>query len=169
MEKTGWKQKLIHEATEYWVNFVYLAVFFCSFALYRRLILAEHQISYFHYGVGVIEALILAKVILVGDALHLGRGFEGRPLIYPTLYKAIVFTIFFGVFSVIEHTIGGILHDQGLMEGINELMSKGWDELLSRCLVIFIAFIPFFAFRELGEVMGEGKIGTLFFTKRKKG
>jgi hypothetical protein len=28
----------------------------------------------------------LAKVVLIGDALGLSRGFENRPLIYPTLY-----------------------------------------------------------------------------------
>ncbi|MBP1598046.1 MAG: hypothetical protein H6Q05_3423 [Acidobacteria bacterium] len=32
--------------------------------------------------------------------------------------------------------------------------------------VTFDAFIPFFAFRELGRVLGEGKIRTLFFRKR---
>ena len=37
---------------------------------------------------------------------------------------------------------------------------------ITGCLVIFVAFIPFFAFRELGRVLGEGKIRTLFFRKR---
>jgi hypothetical protein len=32
--------------------------------------------------------------------------------------------------------------------------------------VIFVAFVPFFAFRELGRVLGEGKIWALFFRRR---
>jgi len=46
--------------------------------------LAEYQIAYLHYGVSVVEALVLAKVILIGEALRLGRGLEDKPLIVPT-------------------------------------------------------------------------------------
>lgn len=165
-KKTGWKQKIVHEMIEYCTNFVYLAFFFGFFTWYRRLILAEYQISYLNYGVSVIEALVLAKVIMVGVALRLGRWLEDKPLIFPTLYKAVVFTICVGVFGVLEHTISGFLHGKGLAGGVNEIMNKGKYELLTRCLVIFFAFIPFFAFKELGRILGEGKISELFFRRR---
>ncbi len=165
-KKAGWKQKIIHETIEYWINFIYLAVFFGMFTWYRRLILAEYQISYLHYGVGLIEAAVLAKVILLGDVLRLGRRLEEKPLIFPTLYKAVVFSIWVAVFGVLEHTISGFWHGKGLAGGFDELMSKGGDELLARCLVTFFAFIPFFAFKQLGRVLGEGKIRGLFFRRR---
>jgi hypothetical protein len=165
-KKSVLKQKAIQELTKYLMNFVYLACFFGAFTWYRRFILAEYRITYMHYGIAVIEALILAKVILIGDAIHLGRGFEERPLIWPTLYKAVVFTIFVGIFGVFEHAIGGWLHGEGLMGGIHKLMSSGKYELLTRCLITFFAFIPFFAFQELGQVLGEGKIRKLFFRRR---
>ena len=31
------------------------------------------------------------------------------------------------------------------------------------CLIIFVAFIPFFAVKELGRVLGEDKIRALFW------
>jgi hypothetical protein len=93
-KKTGWKAKLAHELVEYWINFLYLVFFFGTFTWYRRLVLAEYHISYLHYGAAVIEALILAKVILIGDALRLERRLEERPLIIPTLYNAVVFSLF---------------------------------------------------------------------------
>jgi hypothetical protein len=43
---------------------------------------------------------------------------------------------------------------------------KGSHELLAGCLVIFVAFIPFFAFRELGRALGQQKIRALFFRRR---
>jgi hypothetical protein len=33
-------------------------------------------------------------------------------------------------------------------------------------LLIFVAFLPFFAFRELEGVLGEGKLRALFFEPR---
>src|SRR5262249_22548392 len=135
------------ELVRYGTNFLYLAIFFGAFAWYRRFILAEYDISYLNYGTAIIEALILAKVIMLGDILGLSRGLENRPLIYPTLYKAVVFSCFVGLFAIVEHVIGGILHGKGAIGGLAELWGEGKYELIARCLVTFLAFIPFFAFR----------------------
>ena len=122
-----------------------------------------------HYGVSVIQALVLAKVIMVGRALRLGRRLKDHPLIVPTVYKAVVFTIFVGIFGVVESTISGLLHGKGIAGGFDEFMSAGRYELLARCMVMFVAFIPFFAFEELERVLGEGKLGKLFFRRRSAG
>ena len=163
--RAGWKSKAIREMTEYYIISMYLAVFFGLFTWYRRLILAEYKISYLHYGAAVIQALVLAKVIMVGRALHLARRFEDHPLILPTLYKAVVFTIFVGIFGVAEDTIMGLVHGKGITGGFYEFMSAGWYELLARCMVTFVTFIPFFAFGELKRVLGEGRLGKLFFQR----
>jgi len=165
-KSAGWKSKAIHEMIEYYVIFMYLAVFFGLFTWYRRLVLAEYQISYLHYGVAFIQALVLAKVIMVGRALHLGQRLKDHPLILPTVYKAVVFTIFVGIFGVVESTISGLLHGKGIAGGFDEFLSAGRLELLARSMVTFVAFIPFFAFEELGLVLGEGKLGKLFFRRR---
>jgi hypothetical protein len=52
------------------------------------------------------------------------------------------------------------------MEGVADFFGKGFHELLAGCLIIFVAFIPFFAVKELGRVLGEKKIWALFFRKR---
>ena len=43
-KKAGWKQKLLHEMIEYYINFAYVALFLVGATWYRRLILA-------HYGI----------------------------------------------------------------------------------------------------------------------
>jgi hypothetical protein len=48
-----------------------------------------------------------------------------------------------------------------------ELHDEGKYEFLARCLMVFVVFIPFFGFKELGKVIGgEGKLGKLFFRNR---
>jgi hypothetical protein len=163
--KPGWKQRALREFTAYWINVLYLSCFLGLFAWYRRLVLASYQITYLNYGVALLEALVMAKVILIGDALRLGRGFEQHSLIFPTLYKAAIFTAFLGAFGVFEHEVSGLWRGEGLAGGLKKIASSGKYELLARCLVMFFAFIPFFAFRELGRVLGEGKLGALFFRR----
>ncbi len=165
-EKPAWEEKIRRETVKYCINVIYLACFFGLFTWYRRLILAEYQISYVHYGFSLVEALILAKVVMLGDVVGLGRRLMDKPLIFRTLYGAVVFTLWVAVFVVFEHTVTGALRGKGLTAGLAEIVSVGKYELLARCLVTFFAFIPFFAFRELGRVLGEGKIGRLFFRKR---
>jgi hypothetical protein len=163
-----WTEKVSHELIEYGINAIYLALVFAAFTQYRRLLLAAHDISYTNYWVALIEALVLGKVIMIGNVFHLGRGLEDRPLIYPTLYKTAVFTVFVGVFKVIEHVIKGLWNGEGIMGGLVELSEKGIEVVLANSLVLLVAFLPFFAVRELGRALGEGKLWKLFFLKRSK-
>jgi len=165
-QKGNWKKKIYHEVVEYWINVIYLTLVFAAFTQYRRFILATHDITYANYGFAVIEALILAKVIMIGEVARLGRGLENKPLIYPTLYKTVVFTLFVAVFTVCEHLIKGLWNGTGLMGGFAEFLGKGPHELLANSLVVFVAFLPFFAIKELGRVLGQDKIQTLFIRRR---
>jgi hypothetical protein len=165
-KKRNWKEIIVDEFTEYWVNVVYLALVFAAFTQYRRLLLAAHDIMYTNYWVAVIEALILAKVVMIGDVARLGRGLENKPLIVPTLYKTVIFTLFVEAFTVLEHAIKGLFTGTGFMGGITDFFGKGSHELLANCIVIFVAFIPFFAVKELQRVYGKDELRALFFLRR---
>jgi hypothetical protein len=165
-KKGKFKEKIIHEMAEYWINVAYFTLIFAAFTQYRRFILAAHDITYTNYWVAVIEALILAKVIMIGDVLRLSRGLEDKPLIYPTLYKSVVFTLFVAVFTLFEHAIKGLWAGKGLTGGLVDYFGKGPHEFLAESLIIFVALIPFFGVRELGRVLGQEKIRALFFLKR---
>jgi hypothetical protein len=116
-KKGSWKEKILHEVTEYWINVIYLTLVFAAFTQYRRFVLAAHDITYTNYWVAVIEALILAKVIMIGAVFRLGRGLEDKPLVFPTLYKTVIFTIFVGAFTLIENAVKGLWKGIGLMGG----------------------------------------------------
>jgi hypothetical protein len=162
--KGNLKQKLLHEVKVYWIYVAYLTLVFGSFTWYRRLILADVGIAYTDYGAALIEAFIFAKVIMIGEAIHLGRGLEHKPLIFPTLLKTAAFTLFVGLFVFIEHAVKGLIKGMGAVEGVMAFLGKGPYEVLAGGLVIFVAFIPFFALRELARALGgEGKLLAMLF------
>jgi len=164
-KKKDWKKKIFQEMVEYWVNVAYLTLVFAAFTQYRRFILAHHDIVYTNYGFAVIEALVLAKVVMIGAVFRLGRGLEQKPLIYPTLYKTVVFTLFVALFTILEHVIKGLWNGTGLAGGLDAFAGSPY-ELLANSLVVFVAFIPFFGVKELGRVLGKEKIQALFFQSR---
>jgi hypothetical protein len=81
------RQRALHELKQLSLLFIYLSLLLGSFTVYRRLVLAEYHISYRHYGYALVEAIIIAKVILIGEFMKLWDRYQDRPLIVPTLYK----------------------------------------------------------------------------------
>ena len=158
------KEKALEELREFWIISIYLIVFLGCFNLYRRLVLTDAGVPVFSYGFRLIEALIVAKIILIGEAFGLGRQYENRPLVIAVLRKALLFGVFIAAFNLLERGVEGYFHAghdwAGALEAIR---SVGIYEMLARTLVMMIALIPFFGFVELGRVLGPGKLSALFF------
>ena len=70
------------------------------------------------------------------------------------------------LFGVLEHVIEGLFHRKGASDILRGMMDVGMDELLARVVMLIMAFIPFFAFWELGRVLGRRKLSELFFSRR---
>ena len=161
------KDKIVLEMIAYWINVAYHTIFFSVFTSYRRIILAGYNISYDNWGISLIKALVLGKVIMVGSMLRFGQSLESKPLILPTLYKTFAFTLWIIAFTAAESAVRGFLAGKGLEGALDHLLIEGTNEFFAKCLVVFCAFIPFFAFKELGRVLGKGKIWDLFFSRKK--
>ena len=165
--KATLKEKAVEELRNFWVLFVYLAFMLSALLTYRRLVLHEVGVSYLHYGFAVIEALIIAKVILIGQALGLGKRMErDYPLIYSVLAKSILYAIFLGLFTVLEQLVEGWVHKEGWHAVTEHFASMGRDEFQARTLIVLVALVPLFAVYEAARVLGSGDLYALFFEKR---
>ena len=161
------KEKALEEFRLYWVIACYLALMFGAFTWYKRFILAESGISYLHYGTAVVSALVLSKVILIGQAAGIARHLEGAPLIWSVLYKSAGYAVFAGLFSVLEHVVETLWHGGGWVGAWHAIFSVGnKPELAARSLVLLVTFIPFFALWETDRVLGEGRLWAFFFHRR---
>jgi hypothetical protein len=164
--KVDWKKKLRHEFVEYGINVCYLSLVFAALVCYRRLLLAAHDVTYTNYGFALIEAFVLGKVILIGSLMRLDRGLESKPLILSTLFRTVVFTVFVAGFKIIEHGVVGLFRKGDFMAGVGEVFGKGQHEILANTLMLFVALLPFFAFKELERVLGRDQIRSLFFWRK---
>lgn len=163
MKKEMVKQKIVNELFLMSIYFTFLSLFFCALTTYQRLILDEYSISYLHYGYGLIQALILSKIILIGKSLRLGERFIDKPLIIPTLYKAFIFSILALFFIILEHFITGYFEGISVAKVYQRFADKAFDIVLAKAVVVFLVFILFFAFLQIGSLIGENKLFKLFF------
>jgi hypothetical protein len=162
-EHTTKKQKIIHEIRQLVAIFLYLASFFVVMRTYANLVLLEHQISLVAYGLTILKSLALAKIVLTGETLRLGERFHDRPLIIATIVNTLIFSAFTLTFEIVEHLILGLIHEKSPAEVFGEIAEKGWPHLVGLTLVVFVAFLPFFAFRAVERRLGEGTLKGLFF------
>jgi len=157
------EQKVKEEFTELAWVFSYLALYFCAVATYSMLLLNKFEVRYFTYGAALINALVLSKVILIGEAAHLGKRSENRRLIVSAVFKAFIFSVFAAALHVIEEIVRELVHGHSWTSAIYALR---FDDVLIRNLIIFGGFIPFFAFWEMRRVLGEERFSDLLFRKR---
>ena len=154
------KQKAVHEFKQFVVISLYLAFFFSAVATYRMLLLNEFHDAYFNYISGLISALVIAKVILIGEYAHLGRKYEHKPLLLSSVYKALLFGLLVFGFHIVEEVVRRLLRGEAVAGALHNIHI---NDLIGRALVTFCTFIPFFAFREVRRVLGEDKFQHLFF------
>jgi hypothetical protein len=154
------KQKAVHELQDFAGISLYLAFFFCAIATYSVLLLNQFHVSYFVYGTALINALVIAKVILIGEYAHLGKKQESKPLFQSALYKAFLFSLLVFAFHIVEEAIKRRWRGENFATAYHGIRIS---ELLARSVVPFCAFLPLFAFRELRRVLGEDKFRSLFF------
>ena len=165
-ESRSLKERAIEELKAYWVITLYLWVFLGSFTVYRRLILAETGVPYLHYGIALIEAMIIAKVVLIGRIFGFTKRFDHMPLIVPVAYKSLLFALLVMAFGVLEKTVAGLIHQEGVAGGLREIAAVGRYEIGARTLMLTVALVPFCAFSEMGRVMGLSRLGAMFFARR---
>ena len=163
------KQKAIHEFKNYLVISLYLWVVFGMLVLYKSVVLASvghRRVDFPAHGFALINALVLAKFMLVARAFHLGEHADDAPLIYPTLLKSALFAVVLGCFKVLEEVVVGSFHGKSFSESIADIGGGTLAGILILVAILFVMLIPFFAVGELNRILPQDKLRRLFFHPR---
>jgi hypothetical protein len=164
--KATLRQKAFSEFKEVAALSLYLYVCIGAVVLFKSATLQQAGISYDTWGIAAVKALLLAKFILVGQALHLGKRFGDLPLIWPTLYHAFIFLVLLLILTTLEELIVGLLHHRPAVESLSHVVGSTFLQAFSVCLIIYLILIPYSAFVSLGGVLGEREVVRLFFVSR---
>jgi RND family efflux transporter MFP subunit len=156
--KTG----AIEETRKLFGIFIYFWVLLSLFSFHKALLLNEESLIY-QQGFALINALALAKVVLIGEFFHLGDNLKNRPLIYPIVSKSAIFAVLLICFHIIEETLVGVLHGKTISQSIPDIGGGKLQGILMVGIIMFVVLMPFFAFRELDRVIGTEELHTLLF------
>ena len=159
-------ERATDELKEFAIIAAYLYVCFTAILYLKASILKAQGIEFAPFGFAAIKALICAKFVSVGHMLHVGERFKSLPLIWPTLYMSFAFLILLIVLNALEEIAAGFIHNKTVADSLADFAGGTLDQLIATSIVGLLIFIPFFAFRTLGEVIGERNLVKVFFLSR---
>lgn len=166
--KPALPEKIAAELREYFILAGYLYVCFTALAYLKASILHAHGFEFSPWAFAAVKAAVSAKFMLLGSALHVGEGFKRHPLIVPTLYKSVAFFLLLALLTVIEEAVLGFIHGRTVSESLAEIGGGTFDQIVATSFIMLLIFIPYFAFRSLGDVIGDGTLVRLYFEPRQR-
>jgi hypothetical protein len=147
-----------------WI-FVYLWLLLGLFSIHKSIVLNGQNLLY-HQGFAVINAVLLAKVMLMAEMFHVADNLKNKPLIYPIMFKSAIYSIILVSFYIIEETLIGMWHGKTAMESIPDVGGGSLKGILVVGLMMFVVLIPFFALKEISRAIGDDNLYKLFFVRR---
>lgn len=152
------REKAVDEGLRFLIMFLYLWAIFALFALHERIVLREVGATLPSQGFAFVNALVLAKVMLVAEELNLGGWLQGRPLIWPVLHESTLFALLFIAVHYLEHIAVGLFHHETLRASVPAIGGGGVAGLVSTAVIMAVALIPFFAFRDVNRALGGNRL-----------
>jgi hypothetical protein len=144
--------------------------FFIGFNLIlftKQLILETYLFTVADFMLATVSALIVGKVVLVGQAIHLMRKYDNSPLIYSILFKTAFYTFLVFIARLIEAWVPFLTHELGFQAFVQHLLDTfSWYRFIATQLWIFVLFLVYMTGMELGRLFGDGELYKIFFKRR---
>ena len=156
------KQRAYHEMKEFLVIALYLWAVFALFQVYKAVVLAEHGIDFAFQGCAILNAWVLAKVMVVGKRLLADKANDG-PLIYPILRNSGIFSVLLTCFKILEAAAIGLYRGESFQQSVDNIFGGNWTGILVLSVLLFVVLIPLFAFAALQRILGQGKLEQILF------
>lgn len=155
------KEKAIEEFRSFFVMALYLWFVFALMLLNEAVILQKPNINFLAQGFAIINALVLAKVMLIADDLGFGRQADELPLIWPILYKAVLYGLLFVAFHELEHYVVAWFNGKAHGMTLPTVGGGTWAGAACVWAVMAVSLMPFFAIREVSNLVGASRVWRL--------
>jgi hypothetical protein len=165
------KERAVTELKKYAVIALYLWVLFSIFEIHKYAVLRTvnvNDLSGYKIGFAAINALIMGKVILIGEALHVGEQLRQKRMIFSVLFKSAAFAVLVICFEIVEELIVGKIHGKSLAASMPKLGGGGLEGIILFGIMGFVVLIPFFLFTDVEQVVGKERLRSIIFHERSK-
>ena len=154
---------LKHEFLELLPPTIFFLIAFTLLMATQRLIQREYGLPLAGFGMAVIGALMVGKVVLIADHLPFVNKFPDKPLLYNVVWKTFIYIIAAILVRYAEHLIPLLGEHESFMAANRYLLEHVvWPHILMIQMWLSVLFFIFCAMRELVRVIGREKVIQMF-------
>src|SRR6516225_1756286 len=159
---------LLREFLEILPPTIFFIIGFNLIVLTTNLILADYGAQFASFMLATAAALIVAKALLVANAMPVIRRFDRAPLIRPILFKTVFYSVAVFIARLLEHWIEYLLSSDYVFGGFlkHEIATFSWHRFIAIQLWILVLFLIYVTASEFNHLFGEGELGRVLFTHR---
>jgi hypothetical protein len=147
---------------------IFFFIGFNLIVLTTNLILADYGAQFASFMIATASALIVAKALLVANAIPVIRHYDRAPLIRPILFKTFFYWTAVFIARLLEHWIRYRLSGHYIFGGFvpHAMATFSWDRFIAVQLWILVLFLIYVTATEFNHLFGEGELWHLLVTSR---
>lgn len=168
MSTTNKLHFLIHEFRKGLPPTLFFLIVFHVAAMIRGLTEESIGITPENSFTATIAALVMGKVILILGDRGFIRRFDRLPLIYPSLWKTVIFTMAGTLVMFGEDILPRIYHNHShsITEAWHSMMDEtSWDRFWANRTLLVVWLFIYTIVSEFVRVLGQTRVRKLFFTQ----
>ena len=145
------------------------AVFFFTgfnvIVLTTNLVLADYFLSAGNFMLATVAALVVAKAVLVANAVPALRRYDQAPLIRSILFKAVVYWAIVTLVRLLEHLIEFTLVDHNSITTFvpHMIAAFSWHRFTAIQIWILVLFLIYVTAAEFGRLLGKKRVLAMLF------
>jgi len=149
------KQKLAHEAKVFAALSVYLYICIGAILLFKAAVLRDQGVAVSLFGIAIVKAMILAKFLMLGEAVRAGERHQPKPLFAAVLHRSFVLLLVLFVLMLVEEWIVGLIHGHRLSQTVDELVGGRWREIVAQCVLMLLVLLPYVTMKRIREGLDD--------------
>src|SRR5215831_14835152 len=161
---SGFWHWLKHEFHEVIPPTIFFLIAFHIVVFDRKLMLRQYGLPLSSVVSATVAALLVAKVVLIADALPFVNRFPEKPLMYNVVWKTMIYVMAALVVHYLEHLVPIWWHTGNLSAANRQLVEEiVWPHFWSIQLWLVVLLFVYCAMRELDRAIGREKVIEMFF------
>jgi hypothetical protein len=158
---------VVREIREALPSFLFFFAIFELGHITKSLLLEEYHVTAGRTAVAAIGALIVAKAVLIADALPLSNVFAKRPLAYSIVWKALIYGLIAFAFRYLEELIELARKYEGIVAAHQRLLEEtSWPHFWVILIWVAFSLLLYCTGVELIRTLGPERVTELLFRSR---
>jgi hypothetical protein len=149
------KERARTELRSYVIISAYIWVMLNLMHLHEAVLAGTYHFNLISHGWSIVNALILGKVILIAEALHVGERIANRMPAIAVFIKSFLFGAAILVFHLAEHIVTALWHGQPLAVALDVFRTEGVYQSVMTAAIVSIALVPYVLIKEIEKRTGQ--------------